>query len=60
MEINIMMIDDKINNLSLLTKYQAVLIENDKLKAENKKLREQLGILKLFSAAPSGLEPEVF
>ena len=54
------MIDDKINNLSLLTKYQAVLIENDKLKAENKKLREQLGILKLFSAAPSGLEPEVF
>jgi len=36
------MTDDKKNSLSLLDKYQSLLIENDKLKAENKKLKEQL------------------
>ncbi|MHB1688845.1 MAG: TOTE conflict system archaeo-eukaryotic primase domain-containing protein [Ignavibacteriaceae bacterium] len=39
------MANDKINDLSLLNKYQALLIENDKLKAENKRLKAQLDIL---------------
>jgi hypothetical protein len=33
------MANDRINDLSLLNKYQALLIENDKLKAENKRLK---------------------
>jgi hypothetical protein len=36
---------DKINDLFILNKYQALLIENDKLKIENKKLQAQLEIL---------------
>ncbi len=34
--------NDHIKELSLLKKYQALLVENDKLKAENKKLKDQL------------------
>ncbi len=36
--------NDQIKELSLLRKYQALLVENDKLKAENKKLKDQLDI----------------
>lgn len=39
------MYNDKINDLSLLNKYQDLLIENDKLKTENKRLKAQLDIL---------------
>ncbi len=35
------MTNDRKNNLTLLSKYQALLIENDKVKAENKKLKGQ-------------------
>ena len=42
-----MMTDDMINDFTLLNKYQALLIENDKLKAVNKKFKEQLGILNI-------------
>jgi hypothetical protein len=38
------MTTNKADNLSLLNKYQILLIENDRLKAENKKLKAQLGI----------------
>ncbi len=37
--------NDQIKDLLLLRKYQALLIENDKLKAENKKLKDQLDTL---------------
>lgn len=39
------MLDDKNNNFELLNKYQKLLIENANLKAENKKLKEQIDIL---------------
>ena len=39
------MLDDKKNNFVLLNKYQKLLIENANLKAENKKLKEQIDIL---------------
>ena len=37
--------NDEINYLSILNKYQTLLIENDKLKAENKRLQAQLANL---------------
>jgi hypothetical protein len=40
------MTNDKSNKLSLLNKYQSLLIENDRLKNENKKLKAQLEALK--------------
>src|SRR3990172_3582467 len=42
------MTNNKSNKLSLLNKYQSLLIENDKLKAENKKLRTQLEVFNFF------------
>ena len=49
------MTDDKINNFSLLNRYQSLLIENDKLKAENKKLKEQLAVLNNLQKPQNGL-----
>lgn len=40
------MSNDKSNKLSLLHKYQSLLIENDRLKTENKILKAQLDALK--------------
>ena len=37
--------NDQIKDLLLLRKYQALLIENDKLKSENKKLKDRLDTL---------------
>ncbi|MBI5730652.1 MAG: hypothetical protein HY963_05885 [Ignavibacteriales bacterium] len=50
------MANDRINDLSLLNKYQALLIENDKLKAENKRLKAQLKIRNPSSGVASTTE----
>lgn len=44
--------DDKKETSSLLNKYQALVIEKDRLKAENKRLRTRLAALNLAEEEP--------
>ena len=51
----IKMDDDKKNYLTVLKKFQSLIIENDRLKAENKKLKEQLSNFSVPDENKSGI-----